>query len=128
MLALKALLIGAPAALREQLEAITGKMALVRHLAALRRGPLTTTTASARARLRALAPRRLDLHAEIAAHDAPLGQLTERCAPGKGAGHGLGNPTRAAMGGGGSARRPLAQSAAGPAGSPPRAARPAGTG
>jgi transposase len=65
MLALKAIVIGAPAALRERLEAITGKMALVRHLAALRPGPLTTTTASAKASLRAIARRWLDLDAEI---------------------------------------------------------------
>ena len=42
MLTLKAIIVGAPAALRERLEAVTGKMALVRHLAALRPGPLTT--------------------------------------------------------------------------------------
>src|SRR4029450_2028329 len=39
MLALKAIIVGAPAALRERLEAIIGRMALVRHLAALRPGP-----------------------------------------------------------------------------------------
>ena len=43
MLTLKAIIVNAPAALREQLEAITGKMALVRHLAALRPGPMTST-------------------------------------------------------------------------------------
>ena len=45
MPALKALVVGAPAALRERLEAIAGTMALLRHLAALRPRPLTTTTA-----------------------------------------------------------------------------------
>ena len=55
MLALQAIIVGAPEALREQLEAVTGKMALVRHLAALRPGPLTSTTASAKPR-RACAP------------------------------------------------------------------------
>ncbi len=61
MLALQAVVVGAPAALRERLEAIAGKMALVRHLAALRPGPLTSTTASTRACLRAIARRWLDL-------------------------------------------------------------------
>src|SRR3712207_9144856 len=60
MLTLKAIIVGAPATLREQLEAIAGKMALVRHLAALRPGPLTSTTASAKAGLRAIARRWLD--------------------------------------------------------------------
>ena len=36
MLTLKAVIIAAPAALREKLEAIAGTMALVRHLATLR--------------------------------------------------------------------------------------------
>ena len=81
MLALKAIVIGAPAALRERLEAITGKMALVRHLAALRPGPLTSTTASAKASLRALARRWLDLDAEIKSYDAHLEPLTRQCAP-----------------------------------------------
>jgi transposase len=97
MLALKAIIVGAPAALREQLEAITGKMALVRHLAALRPGPLTTTTASAEASLRAIARRWLDLDAEIGAHDAHLGRLTERCASEMVAAHGVGSGTAAEM-------------------------------
>lgn len=44
---LKALIVSAPAELREQLEGIRGKVTLVRHLAALRPGPMTSTTASA---------------------------------------------------------------------------------
>ena len=43
MVTLKTIIINAPAALRESLEAITGKMALIRHLAALRPGPMTST-------------------------------------------------------------------------------------
>src|SRR5215213_5174164 len=78
MLALEGIIVGAPAALREHLEAITGKMALVRHLAALRPGPLTTTTASAEASLRAIARRWLDLDAEIKAHDVHIGRLRIR--------------------------------------------------
>src|SRR5215218_8684486 len=72
-------------------------LALVRHLAALRPGPLSTTTASAKASLRAIARRWLDLDAEIGAHDAHLGQLTERCAPEMLAAHGMGTVTAAEM-------------------------------
>ena len=72
MVTLKALIISAPAALREQLEGIPGKMRLIRHLAALRPGALISTTASAKAALRALAQRWLALDAEIKAHDAHL--------------------------------------------------------
>ena len=42
MITLKTIIINAPAALRESLEAITGKMALIRHLAALRPGTMTS--------------------------------------------------------------------------------------
>jgi transposase len=55
MLTLKAVIIAVPAILREKLEAITGTMALVRHLAELRPGAMTSPTASAKASLRALA-------------------------------------------------------------------------
>jgi len=97
MPALKAIIVGAPAALRERLEAIAGKTALVRHLAASRPGPLTTTTASAKAGLRAIARRWLDLDAEIGSHDAHLCRLAERCAPEMVAAHGMGTGTAAAM-------------------------------
>jgi transposase len=97
MLALKAIIVSAPAALREQLDALAGKMALVRHLAALRPGPLTTPTASAKTSLRAIARRWLDLDAEIGSHDAHLGQLTEHCAPEMVAAHGMGTATAAEM-------------------------------
>jgi transposase len=97
MLALKAIIVSAPAALREQLDAVAGKMALVRHLAALRPGPLTTTTASAKASLRTIARRWLDLDAEIGSHDAHLNRLTERCAPEMVAAHGMGTATAAEM-------------------------------
>jgi transposase len=97
MLALKAMIVSVPAALREQLDAVSGKMALVRHLAALRPGPLTTPTASAKAGLRAIARRWLDLDAEIRAHDAHLRLLTERCAPEMVIAHGMGTATAAEM-------------------------------
>jgi transposase len=97
MLALKAIIVGAPAALRERLEAITGKMALIRHLAALRPGPLTSTAASAKASLCAIARRWLDLDAEIKSHDSGLEELVEQCAPAMVAAHGIGTGTAAEM-------------------------------
>jgi transposase len=56
---------------------------------------LTTTTASAKASLRAIARRWLDRDAEIGSHDAHLGQLTERCAPEMVRAHGRGTATAA---------------------------------
>jgi transposase len=97
MLALKAIIVGAPAALRERLDTIRSTMALVRHLASLRPGPLTTTTASAKASLRAIARRWLDLDAEVRAHDTELHRLTERCAPEMVAAHGMGTAIAAEM-------------------------------
>lgn len=97
MLALKAIIVGAPAALRERLDTIRGTMALVRHLAALRPGPLTTTTASAKASLRAIAQRWLDLDVEVRSHDTHLHRLTERCAPEMVEAHGMGTATAAEM-------------------------------
>jgi transposase len=76
MVALKTLIVNAPAALRQTLDALRGKMALIRHLAALRPGPMTSTIASAKTALRAIARRWLSLDAEIKEHDADLGALT----------------------------------------------------
>jgi hypothetical protein len=81
MLTLKAVIIAVPAVLREKLEAITGTMALIRHLAALRPGAMTSPTASAKASLRALARRWLDRDAEIKTHGIHLEALVEHCAP-----------------------------------------------
>ena len=53
----KAIIVNAPAALREQLDRVTGKMTLIRRLAALRPGPITSTTASAKIGLRAISRR-----------------------------------------------------------------------
>ncbi len=97
MLTLKAIIVAAPAALREQIEVITGKMALVRHLAALRPGPLTSTTASAKASLRAIARRWLDLDAEIRSHDGQLDLLVEQTAPAMVEAHGIKTGTAAEM-------------------------------
>jgi transposase InsO family protein len=45
MVTLKTIIINAPAALRQTLDCIIGKMTLIRHLAALRPGPILSTTA-----------------------------------------------------------------------------------
>ena len=81
MQTVKAMIVTAPASLREQLDGITGKMTLIRRLAALRPGKLTSTTASAKASLRAIARRWLALDTEIKAHDRHLDDLTQECAP-----------------------------------------------
>ena len=97
MVTLKALIVAAPAALRERLERLGGRMALVRHLAASQPGPLTSTTASAKAGLRALARRWLVLDEEIRAHDVHLEQLTRQRAPELVRAHGIGAGTTAEM-------------------------------
>jgi transposase len=81
MQTLKAIIVSAPAALREQLEGIGGKMTPIRQLAAMRPGPIDSTMASAKASLRAIAQRWLALDAEIKEHDAQLGLLTAAKAP-----------------------------------------------
>lgn len=81
MVTLKTLLINAPQPLREQFIAITGRMTLIRALAALRPGPLSCTTASAKTVLRALARRWLSLDTEIGDHDTALETLVRRRAP-----------------------------------------------
>nr|WP_253188923.1 transposase [Roseomonas mucosa] len=97
MQALKAIIVSAPSALREHLERLRGKMALLRHLAALRPGPLTSTMASAKASLRAIARRWLALDAEVRDHDASLGQLTQGLAPELMQAPGMGTGTAAEM-------------------------------
>jgi transposase len=97
MLTLKAIIVSAPSALREQLDHLTGKMTLIRHLAALRPGPITSTTASAKASLRAIACRWLALDEEIKSHDAHLGVLTTARAPKLVQAHGMGAGTAAAL-------------------------------
>ena len=97
MLTLKAIIVSAPAALREQLDRITGKMTLIRRLAALRPGPITSTAASAKASLRAIARRWLALDEEIRSHDAHLEVLTAARAPELVRAHGMGAGTAAAM-------------------------------
>ncbi len=97
MVTLKNVIVSAPAALREQLDGIIGKMALIRHLAALRPGALTSTTASAKTALRSIAQRWLALDAEIKAHDRHLNTLTSACAPDLMDAHGISTGTVAEM-------------------------------
>ena len=97
MQTLKAIIVSAPSELREQLDRISGKMTLLRHLAALRPGPLTSTTASAKTSLRAIARRWLTLNAEIKTYDAHLEQLTGQLAPELVQAHGMGAGTAAEM-------------------------------
>ncbi len=97
MLALKSLIVEAPATLREQLEALRGKKTLLQHLAALRPGAVTTTVASAKTSLRAIARRWLALDDEIRAHDAHLQDLVQRRSPALVEAHGIGVGTAAEM-------------------------------
>ena len=97
MVTLKTIIVNAPAALRESLDGLTGKMTLLRHLAALRPGAMTSPTASAKATLRALARRWMMLDAEIKSHDADLDALTTTCAPTLKEAHGMSTGTAAEM-------------------------------
>lgn len=97
MQTLKAIIVSSPAALREQFDRVTGKMTLIRRLATLRPGPLTSTTASAKTSLRAIARRWLALDEEIKDHDANLEALTAARAPELMQAHGMGAGTAAEM-------------------------------
>ena len=72
-------------------------MTLIRRLAALRPGPITSTVASAKASLRAIARRWLALDEEITSHDAHLEVLTAARAPELVQAPGTGVGTAAAM-------------------------------
>jgi transposase len=97
MLTLKAIIVSAPAELREQLEGIRGKLALVRHLTKVRPGPMVSTTASAKAALKAIAGRWLALDEEIEAHDRELEALVSASAPDLRAARGIATATAAEM-------------------------------
>ena len=83
MVTLKTMLVNAPQALRDQFIGMTGKMTLIRAIAALRPGALVSTTASAKMALRALANRWLILDAEMKELEAVLEQLVGAHAPGR---------------------------------------------
>jgi len=97
MQTLKAIIVSAPAALRERFDAIQGKMTLIRRLAALRPAVMTSVTASAKMALRAIARRWLALDAEIREHDAHLEALIAACAPQLVEAHGIATGTAAEM-------------------------------
>ncbi|MFL5333895.1 MAG: IS110 family transposase [Geminicoccaceae bacterium] len=97
MQTLKSIIVGAPAELREQLEAIRGPITLVRHVASLRPGPLTSTLASAKTALRATARRWLALYQEIQEHDRDLEALVSATAPQITTAPGIANTTGAEL-------------------------------
>jgi transposase len=97
MVTLKTLIINAPAELRGVLDQIKGKIALIRHIAAFRSGEIKSTTASAKAAMRALARRWLALHEEIQVHDKDLERLVVAKMPSLLASHGIATMTVAEM-------------------------------
>ena len=97
MVTLKTLIINAPASLRDALDQISGKITLIRYIATFRPGAITSTIASAKTALRALAQRWLTLHEEIQSHDKALEQLVASRAPTLLASHGIATMTAAEM-------------------------------
>ena len=97
MITLKTLIVNAPVELRDGLDAISGRIALVRHAAALRPGSITSPTASAKVALRAIARRWLVLHEEVQEHDCALDRMVRSQAPDLLASHGIGTMTVAEM-------------------------------
>jgi transposase len=97
MVTLKTLIINAPAALRDALDKINGKIALIRHIAALRPGAIISTIASAKAAMNALARRWLMLHDKIKAHDKELEKSIAAKAPALITSHGIATMTAAEM-------------------------------
>lgn len=80
MQSLKAVLVNAPAELRETLEPLPN-MALLRRCAALRPGELTSVNAAVKHSLRAIAQRWLSLNDEINGHEKLLSTLVDQHAP-----------------------------------------------
>jgi transposase len=96
LITLKCIVVNAPAELREQLAPLSDK-ALLDRCAGFRRGPIESTTASAKHTLRALARRWLELAGEIAGHDRVLDQLTRAASPSLRDAFGIGADTAAEM-------------------------------
>ena len=96
MISLKAVLVNAPAELREQLQPLT-KMALIRRCAALRPGAVVDPMTAAKHTLRAIARRWLALDAEIKAHEQVLNRLTTELVPDLVAAFGIGADIAAEM-------------------------------
>jgi transposase len=80
MQSLKAVLITAPAELRQDLEPLPN-MGLLRRCAGLRPGELSSVEAAAKYTLRSIARRWLALNEEITEHEQLLGTLVEQLAP-----------------------------------------------
>ncbi len=97
MITLKTLIINAPAELRDALDQIRGPISLVRHVAALRPGEITSPTASAKAAMRAIARRWLALHEEIQTHEQELDRMVREKAPELMKSHGISTMTVAEM-------------------------------
>jgi transposase len=89
MQTLKAVLITAPAQLREELQPLSDTV-LLRRCAALRPGELTSVTAAAKHSLRSIAQRWQSLNDEITGHERLLGTLVDHIAPRLTAGVGIG--------------------------------------
>ena len=96
VIALKTIVVNAPAELREQLDPLADK-ALIDRCVGFRPGEITSPTASAKHTLRALARRWLDLNTEIAGHDTILDDLTTQASPTLREGFGIGADTAAEM-------------------------------
>jgi hypothetical protein len=97
MITLKTLIVNAPAELRDRLDQVRGKIALVRYVAALRPGEMSTPTASAKAAMRAIARRWLSLHQEAKALEQDLENLVRDRAPELMKAHGISTMTVAEM-------------------------------
>lgn len=97
MITLKTLIINAPVELRDALDQIKGRIGLIRHVAALRPGDITSPTASTKASMRALARRWLTLHEEIQNHQQALDRLVRDRAPGLMEAYGIATMTVAEM-------------------------------
>ena len=97
MITLKTLIVNAPADLRDTLDRVRGRITLVRHVAAMRPGEITSPTASAKRAMRAIARRWLALHEEIEAHDRELDRLVRERAPELMQAHGISTMTVAEM-------------------------------
>jgi len=72
MITLKTLIVNALAQLRDSLDQVKGKIALVRHISAFRPGEMVTPTTSAKAAMRAITRRWLFLHKEVRPHNLEL--------------------------------------------------------
>lgn len=97
MITLKTLIINAPEELRATLDQIRGPISLIRHLAALRPGNITSPIASAKASMRAIARRWLALHEEIQVHEQELERMVSEKAPDLMKSHGISTLTVAEM-------------------------------